>query len=213
MASDPKNNVSGKVPYVFYASEDANEGYYVLKEGATPPIGTVPTNKTYWDPIDSFEAIYSDIGLFNQALVGKWVFHGDYMFSQEGVDASGNHKKYSDFADPKAAIANGTFKPNVLFNSVTGEMFGNNVTINNGALTFDANSFRMESGGQRKVSIYNGELTVKATMAKANSGSITQSRSSSTYIPTGGEGSYSLIFGASTEFLGTNSSLSLSKFS
>lgn len=185
----------------------------MVKPNVSVPQGVVPTNTTYWDPIDSFEAIYSDIGLFNQALVGKWVFHGDYMFSQDGVDANGNPKKYSDFTDPKEAIANGTFKPNVLFNSVTGEMSGNNVTINNGSLTFDSNSFRMESGGQRKVSIYNGELTVKATMAKANSGNVTQSRSSSTYISTGGEGSYSLIFGASTEFLGTNSSLSLSKFS
>jgi hypothetical protein len=135
------------------------------------------------------------------------------MFSQEGVDASGNPNKYSDFTDPKEAIANGAFKPNILFNSVTGEMSGNNVIINNGSLTFDSDSFRMESDGQRKVSIYNGELIVKATMAKAKSGNITQSRSSSMYIPQYSEGSYSLIFGASTEFLGTNSSLSLSKFS
>jgi hypothetical protein len=35
--------------------------------------------------MENFNAIYADIGLFNQALVGKWVFHGDYMFSQEGV--------------------------------------------------------------------------------------------------------------------------------
>jgi hypothetical protein len=38
-------------------------------------VGYAP-GKTYedepiWLPIDSFEAIYSDIGLFNQALVGK----------------------------------------------------------------------------------------------------------------------------------------------
>lgn len=203
---------STRVPYVYF---DGTESYWVLDKNAGEKYKSDldPEEDPNWQPIDSFEAIYSDIGLFNQALVGKWVFHGDYMFSQDGVDASGNPKKYSDFTDPKLAIANGTFKPNVLFNSVTGEMSGNNVTINNGSLTFDSNSFRMESDGQRKVSIYNGELTVKATMAKASSGNITQSRSSSTYIPTGSEGSYSLIFGASTEFLGTNSSLSLSKFS
>lgn len=209
-----------KVPYVYYLLTDENgdpteeSGYYILQEGLGKYTSNItPDLDSNWKKMESFEAIYSDIGLFNQALVGKWVFHGVYMFSQDGVDASGNPKKYSDFTDPKEAIANGTFKPNVLFNSVTGEMSGNNVTINNGSLTFDSNSFRMESGGQRKVSIYNGELTVKTTMAKANSGSVTQSSSSSTYIPTGSEGSYSLIFGASTEFLGTNSSLSLSKFS
>ena len=43
------------------------------------------------------------------------------MFSQEGVDASGNPKKYSDFTDPKLAIGNGEFIPNICFNAVTGE--------------------------------------------------------------------------------------------
>lgn len=203
---------STRVPYVYF---DGTESYWVLDKNAGEKYKSDldPEEDPNWQPIDSFEAIYSDIGLFNQALVGKWVFHGDYMFSQNGVDAEGNPKRYDDFADPKEAIANGTFKPNILFNSVTGEMSGNNVIINNGSLTFDSNSFRMESDGKRKVTIYNGELIVEATMAKASSGNITQSRSSSTYIPQYSEGSYSLIFGASTEFLGTNSSLSLSKFS
>ena len=43
----------------------------MVKPNVSVPQGVVPTNTTYWDPIDSFEAIYSDIGLFNQALVGK----------------------------------------------------------------------------------------------------------------------------------------------
>ncbi len=73
---------SDKCPYVFYADD---QKYYMVKTNMSVPKGTVPTNIEYWEPIDSFEAIYADIGLFNQALVGKWVFHGDYMFSQEGV--------------------------------------------------------------------------------------------------------------------------------
>ena len=34
--------------------------------------------------MNNFSAIYSDIGVLKHALVGKWVFHGDYMFSQDG---------------------------------------------------------------------------------------------------------------------------------
>lgn len=81
-ASKTYASTNEKCPYVFYAED---EKYYMVKANTSVPQGVVPTNTRYWDPIDSFEAIYADIGLFNQALVGKWVFHGDYMFSQEGV--------------------------------------------------------------------------------------------------------------------------------
>jgi hypothetical protein len=35
--------------------------------------------------MENYNAIYADIGVLKQALVGKWVFHGDYMFSQNGI--------------------------------------------------------------------------------------------------------------------------------
>ena len=87
---------SDKVPYVLYT---VDEKYYMLNskyliigegEGSVWKGAWYAPGKTYedepiWLPIDSFEAIYADIGLFNQALVGKWVFHGNYMFSQEGI--------------------------------------------------------------------------------------------------------------------------------
>ena len=47
--------------------------------------------------MESFEAVYSDIGLFNQALVGKWVFHGDYMFSQIGTLDGVESNNYEEF--------------------------------------------------------------------------------------------------------------------
>ena len=154
---------SDKVPYVFYT---VDEKYYMLNskylvvgegEGSTWKGVAYAPGKTYedesiWLPIDSFEVIYSDIGLFNQALVGKWVFHGDYMFSQEGVDVSGNLKKYSDFTDPKRAISNGTFKPNVLFNSVTGAGNLKDVVVEK------VNTHTIENGIDKSVTIENGEI-------------------------------------------------------
>ena len=128
-----------KVPYVYYLLTDENgdpteeSGYYMLQEGLGKYTSNItPDLDSNWKKIDSFEAIYSDIGLFNQALVGKWVFHGDYMFSQEGVDASGNSKKYSDFTDPKLAVGNGEFIPNICLNAVTGEGWfaGKNIVFN-----------------------------------------------------------------------------------
>lgn len=73
---------SDKVPYVFYA---VDEKYYILNskeliigegenniwKGIEYAPGKTYEGEPIWLPIDSFEAIYSDIGLFNQALVGK----------------------------------------------------------------------------------------------------------------------------------------------
>lgn len=86
---------SAKAPYVYVIEED-NISYYIAYgtcnsnpsdsnniETATILNWDSPSNK--WIKMENFSAIYADIGLFNQALVGKWVFHGDYMFSQEGV--------------------------------------------------------------------------------------------------------------------------------
>ena len=120
-----------KTPYVYF-----QEKYYVLNsedlltvESAGNVIAGPDTYPgcTYgdeaidiWLSIESFEAIYSDIGLFKQALVGKWVFCGNYMFSQEGIDAGGS-ATYEDYSeDIINAIVNEQFIPNVCINAVTG---------------------------------------------------------------------------------------------
>ena len=98
-----------KTPYVYF-----QEKYYVLNsedlltvESAGNVIVGPDTYPgcTYgdeaidiWLNIESFEAIYSDIGLFKQALVGKWVFCGNYMFSQEGRDNKG-FVTYEDYSE------------------------------------------------------------------------------------------------------------------
>lgn len=77
-----------KVPYVWYESANEEEkGYYKAKDVDSEKrfSGVTPTNTDYWEQMEYMESIYSDIGVFNQALVGKWVFHENYMFSQEGT--------------------------------------------------------------------------------------------------------------------------------
>ena len=134
-----------KAPYVFFDSDDENvRGYYIaygtpddspeysLLDGE-PDWSNVPTDIGSWVKMETYNAIYSDIGVFGHALVGKWVFHGDYMFSQngslnpEGPDYNGSWKiDYATFINKydsnlEWSIANGSFIPNICFNSVTGE--------------------------------------------------------------------------------------------
>ena len=49
--------------------------------------------------MESFEAIYSDIGVFKAATVGKFVFDDKYIFSQQGVDKEGAQTSYTEFSD------------------------------------------------------------------------------------------------------------------
>lgn len=116
-----------KVPYVYYLDVDIDgnptdsTGYYVLgEELGNYQSDVAPNNDPNWNKMESFEAVYSDIGLFNQALVGKWVFHGDYMFSQTGKDEFGNSMRYDQVDDPAKAIEERTFIPNICFNAISG---------------------------------------------------------------------------------------------
>jgi len=61
--------------------------------------------------MESYEAIYSDIGVFNSALIGKFVFAGEYIFSQDGFGSSSEEyilmdRMYDDYEDVAAAISN-----------------------------------------------------------------------------------------------------------
>lgn len=110
-----------QTPYVYYPEglkindageidENGKECYYfILKYSYNDPDNgnggkgsslEEAYNTGLWTRMEQFEAVYSDIGLFKQALVGNWVFHGDYMFTQDGVlgyytdDSSEKHELY-----------------------------------------------------------------------------------------------------------------------
>lgn len=111
-----------KTPYV-YDSNDAN--YYVLNIVGTWQ-GTLHSNESpstdtsnSWVKLDAFEALYTKIGIIANGLIGSAVFNGDYMFSQQGVDSSGQiSTQYQNF-NPETPIG-GAFTPNILFNFKTG---------------------------------------------------------------------------------------------
>ena len=100
----------GLCPYVYYEGN-----FYILN--ATPSTGHNPEEyPNIWVKMESFEAIYADVGVFKQALVGSAVFHGDYVYSQQGINGT-------NYTDSKVSEADGKptdFTPNILFNFKTG---------------------------------------------------------------------------------------------
>lgn len=111
-----------KTPYV-YDSNDAS--YYVLNIVGTWQ-GTLHSNESpstdtsnSWVKLDAFEALYTKIGIIANGLIGSAVFNGNYMFSQQGIDSSGQvSTQYQNF-NPETPTG-GVFTPNILFNFRTG---------------------------------------------------------------------------------------------
>lgn len=95
-----------KAPYVLYG-----ETCYVMNvttswtgsqnEGKTPAddYGQYGEHAT-WIPMEKFEAIYTKLLIANNGTIGSFVFNGDYVFSQQGVDYLYNEvDNYEDFGN------------------------------------------------------------------------------------------------------------------
>lgn len=95
-----------KAPYVVYG-----DTYYVMNvttswtgsqnEGKTPADDYEQYGEhATWIPMERFEAIYTKLLIANNGTIGSFVFNGDYMFSQQGVDYLYNEvDNYEDFGN------------------------------------------------------------------------------------------------------------------
>lgn len=95
-----------KAPYVLYG-----DTYYVMNvttswtgsqnEGKTPADDYEQYGEhATWIPMERFEAIYTKLLIANNGTIGSFVFNGDYMFSQQGVDYLYNEvDNYEDFGN------------------------------------------------------------------------------------------------------------------
>lgn len=112
---DIVNGVVRATPYVI---DRTNKKIYILN---TSPYtsSAYPSNDDTgsWIEAKMFEAIYTDILLANNALVGSAVFNGDYMFSQNG------NGQYKDFDGSKIYKEGSPFDPAWCINLVTGEQW------------------------------------------------------------------------------------------
>lgn len=101
-----------KAPYVFF-----NDEYYVMNKngnwlgtstGKTPEQdwNTNGSNAT-WILMDKYEALFTKILIADGGSMGKFIFNGDYMFSQEGVDGGGNAtSNYQNFTNNTVNFTN-----------------------------------------------------------------------------------------------------------
>jgi hypothetical protein len=111
-----------KAPYVY---DPADGNFYVLNyEGPwkgtdqvySTPSASVANNQRFWIKFEGYEAIYTKIGIIANGLIGSAVFNGDYMFSQQGVDANGvATTAYENFGTEN-------FTPNYQVNFATGDV-------------------------------------------------------------------------------------------
>lgn len=110
-------------PYVY---DVETEKYYVLRTTASNANTRPSVDSINWLEMSTFQAIYTDILVTPNALVGQAVFNGDYMFSQNGIDANGDEltdQEYKEFVHDDPYGENNSFRPNWCVNLVTGEMW------------------------------------------------------------------------------------------
>lgn len=125
--STPYINDGEKAPYV-YDTSDGN--YYFLKSVMTW-IGTQQNNVSpatdtsgAWTVLENYEAIYTDLLIAPNSLVGGAVFNNNLMFSQRGKNASGgDSSEYHLINTSDPMNTSNSFRPNFLLDFANGEAY------------------------------------------------------------------------------------------
>lgn len=101
--------------------------------------GKSPIDDENWEIFESFESIHAKIGIIDNGTIGSAVYSGDYMFSQQGVDDSGDISlNYQNFDSSDPFNIYNSFTPNICINFKTGEMW-----VNNGKMSFTNGSINL----------------------------------------------------------------------
>lgn len=128
--STPYINDGEKAPYV-YDTSDGN--YYFLKSVMTW-IGTQQNNVSpatdtsgAWTVLENYEAIYTDLLIAPNSLVGGAVFNNNLMFSQRGKNSSGGDSSRYELIDASSSAnamnPSNQFRPNFLLDFESGEAY------------------------------------------------------------------------------------------
>lgn len=163
-----------KAPYVLYG-----DTYYVMNvttswtgsqnDGKTP----ADDYKQYgehatWIPMKKFEAVYAKLLIADNGTLGKFVFNGNYMFSQQGKDGSGNSSSDYENFNPDRPDS-GNFQPNLYIDGLTGKIVASNAYVKGSykeqaKLVTNSDSYFLEYGGgiisvNRSVDVLMGKNT------------------------------------------------------
>ena len=190
-----KNNT---VPYVW---DPDYEAFYALNcdiwQGTangnmSPGFAYAQFGTLYWTKFEMFEAIYSDIGVFNQALVGSAVFWGPYMFSQQGVKSNGASTNSFHLFDKNDPFGSGKdFYPNICFNFETGQAW------------LGKNKFTVDNKGNIKLSGWQVDQNIiTSTSDNGNRISLMSNGTIKNVVDETGKVNYALYPDGSAEFSG-----------
>lgn len=128
----PAGNYSSNVVYeatdIVSPMVKQGDNYYMMcrsgiTQGLDPYQDASLDNPTTWMKVDKYNAVYTEIIMASLGLIGKAVFNGDFMYSQQGytIDSNGNRvaQNYGNFGMPDFED-NSKFHPNVLIDFVQG---------------------------------------------------------------------------------------------
>lgn len=132
--STPYINDGETAPYVYDTGGDTEGNHYFFLKAVMTWIGTQQNNESpgtdtsgAWEPLKNFEAIYTDLLIAPNSLVGGAVFNNNLMFSQRGKNASGGNSSRYELIDASSAEnamnPSNQFRPNFLLDFANGEAY------------------------------------------------------------------------------------------
>ncbi len=127
----PYINDGETAPYVYDTGGDTEGNHYFFLKAVMTWIGTQQNNESpgtdtsgAWEPLKNFEAIYTDLLIAPNSLVGGAVFNNNLMFSQRGKNASGgDSSEYHLINTSDPMNTSNSFRPNFLLDFENGETY------------------------------------------------------------------------------------------
>lgn len=127
----PYINDGETAPYVYDTGGDTEGNHYFFLKAVMTWIGTQQNNESpgtdtsgAWEPLKNFEAIYTDLLIAPNSLVGGAVFNNSLMFSQRGKNASGgDSSEYHLINTSDPMNTSNSFRPNFLLDFENGEAY------------------------------------------------------------------------------------------
>ena len=127
----PYINDGETAPYVYDTGGDTEGNHYFFLKAVLTWIGTQQNNESpetdtsgAWEPLKNFEAIYTDLLIAPNSLVGGAVFNNNLMFSQRGKNASGgDSSEYHLINTSDPMNTSNSFRPNFLLDFENGEAY------------------------------------------------------------------------------------------
>ena len=106
-------------------------------------------NNEPWEAMtNDFKYIITEALFGSYAHLGSWIFNGDYMLSQTGVDGTENYTQFTGDGS--------TWQPNLYMNAKTGKLVANSGVIGG----FNINNSQIKSGNNNIILNSNGSATI-----------------------------------------------------